>query len=79
MELNKISLKTIIWAIVVLAFFVVMNKACRCEYNEDIRHIMGNEVYHIIKDKIGEGCTDDAIVEEYTTKQWYYDSLKHDL
>lgn len=75
MNMNKISSR-ILYVIVAMAFLFVYGKAGEFDYNEEVKQEMGNSIYFIIKDKIGDNCSDSDIVKEYKKKQEYYDHLK---
>lgn len=75
MNMNKISSR-ILYVIVAMAFLFVYGKAGECDYNEEVKQEMGNSIYFIIKDEIGDGCSDNDIVKEYKKNQEYYDHLK---
>lgn len=78
MNMNKLT-KRILCVICVIAFLLVYGKAGECDYNEEVKQEMGNSIYFIIKDMMGEDCSDRDIVREYKKNQKYYDHLKSQL
>ena len=71
-RLTKRPLKGIAAAFVVVAF----GYAGRMDFEEEVVRTMSDEQYHYIKDELGGKASMSEVVDEYLSKQDYYDSIE---
>ena len=57
-----------------ILFVFALGIAGTCYYEEQVVQEMGNEVYSLIKSRVGGD--ESAIVEEYMAHRNYYDSIR---
>ncbi|MDO4163982.1 MAG: hypothetical protein Q4D56_06305 [Bacteroides sp.] len=74
-DINKISRTVTVFALGFIAFFALLGWAGSMEYTEQVLYTMPQEAYEAIYLKLGDGCSDRAIVKEYMDHKKYYDSL----
>lgn len=58
-----------------IAFLFVIGLAGNAEYAEQVIYSMQQETYDTIAAKLGNGCTQQEIAEEYMANKEHYDSL----
>ena len=61
-------MKATLITICVISFFIILGLAGTAERNEQIIYNMSETTYHQIKDKLGEGCTDQQIAEYFISQ-----------
>lgn len=74
--MNKNTIKSILTAVGIIAFLIVFAWASNEDYKETVIYSMPNEAYMEIYNKLGHGCTDSQIIDEYMENKKYYDSFK---
>lgn len=74
--MRRIDKHKIVFTLGLFAFIGLLGLAGTPQYNEEVIQSMGNEVYMIIYDKLGHGCSNSSIVEEYMNNRAYYDSIR---
>lgn len=73
--MTETQLNRIVSALALVAFLILFAWASTADYRETVIRSMPNETYHAIYTKLGHGCTDSEIVEEYNNNRSHYDSL----
>lgn len=75
MNLNRLTKQVTVFVIGFFAFFCFLGIAGSSDYNEQIVYTMPQEAYEAIYLKLGDGCSNKQIAEEYMSNKLYYDSL----
>lgn len=73
-DLNNIT-KGLCFLLAVTAFFAILGIAGRCDYEEQVIYTMPQEAYETIYLKLGDGCSNKQIINEYMNNKKFYDSL----
>lgn len=73
--MNRLTKQTLVFIGGMILFLFVIGKAGRLERIEQIVYTMPQEAYEQIYLKLGNGCTDYEIAEEYLSNKKYYDSI----
>lgn len=71
MCVNKLSLNILCGLIILL----IIGVAGRYDYNEEVIYNMSDNTYRAIKVKLGDGCSDTELVNEYRENKKYWDSI----
>lgn len=76
MTVNRLAKQVAAFVVGASTFIIVVGLAGNVERTEQIIYSMPQEAYETIYLKLGPGCTDQAIVDEYMSNRAFYDSLK---
>lgn len=74
MDLNKTA-KTLCGILIIAAFFALYFWASSKDYQGVVLYNMPQEAYEQIYLELGDGCSDQDIVDEYMSNKKHYDSL----
>lgn len=74
MDLNKTT-KTLCGILFIAAFFALYSWASNKDYEGVVLYNMPQEVYEHIYLKLGNGCSDQDIVDEYMSNKKHYEAL----
>lgn len=75
MNINRLTKQILVFVVGFIAFFVLMGIAGSADYTEQVVYTMPQEAYEAIYLKLGDGCSDKQIADEYMDNMKYYDSL----
>lgn len=78
MILNRLTKQVTIFVLGFIAFFAIIGIAGNIDHTEQIVYNMPQEAYETIYLRLGHGCTDKQIANEYLNNQAYYDSLSNE-
>ena len=74
-KMNKITKQVTMLVAGFIAFFILLGIAGKMDYAEQNVYNMPQEAYEAIYLKLGDGCSDCQIANEYMANKQYYDSL----
>lgn len=74
-KMNRITKQVAMLVAGFITFFALLGVAGKIDCAEQIVYTMPQEAYEAICLKLGDGCSDCQIANEYMTNKQYYDSL----
>ena len=75
MNFNRVTKQIVVFVAGFIMFFCLLGIAGTTDRTEQIVYAMPQEAYEAIYLKLGNGCTDRKIADEYMANKQYYDAL----
>ena len=75
MNFNRVTKQIVVFVAGFIMFLCLLGIAGSTDRTEQIVYAMPQEAYEAIYLKLGNGCTDRQIADEYMANKQYYDAL----